>query len=208
MSDIHFQFAFWSIFFFSNKMHRRQPCFLEAKHKRQNSFIDLTSDSALDLKQEDLLILSFSHLKYWDNNVFPLLVCGLMKQYKNFEHFWQQLLYYHSNFPSKDREINSPVSLESFKKSILLTFSNRAGRGRSLHRKSYRFKDIVLYFVIRAMKYYIRNFICNWQLLNMHLSTKVNRHFSSKYHIFFNHPWKYLSYILLLWWNIKRETLK
>lgn len=68
-------------------MHRGQPCFLEAKNKRQNSFIDLTSDSALDLKQEDLLILSFSHLKYWDNNVFPLLVCGLMKQYKNSEHF-------------------------------------------------------------------------------------------------------------------------
>ena len=114
LSHVHFQFSFWSIFFFSHKMHRGQPCFLEAKNKRQNSFIDLTSDSALDFKQEDLLILSFSHLKYWNNNVFPLLVCGLMKQYKNFEHFWRKLLYYHSNFPSKDRKINSPVSTESF----------------------------------------------------------------------------------------------
>lgn len=41
---------------------------LGSRNKRQDSIIDLISDSARDLKQ-DLLILPFSHLKQRDSNV-------------------------------------------------------------------------------------------------------------------------------------------
>lgn len=67
----------------------------------------------------------------------------------------------------------------------------------------------VPHVVIRTMSILdIRNFACNGQLLNilnMHLPKKVNGHCSSDYHTFFNHPQKYLSYVLLLQWNKKEK---
>lgn len=116
-------------------------------------------------------------------------------------------------FPLKNVEINLPVSMESFLKIHFAHLLYQLEEKEEIH--IVKTTDSMILYCMLSLEPWstldIRNLAWNGQLLNilnMYLSKKVNGHYSSDYHIFFNHPQKHLSYILLLKRDTKRETLR
>ena len=137
--------------------------FLGNRNKRQNSIIDLISDSACDLKP-DLLVLCFLT---WNTEaiMFPIIGVRINESVfaKRFDCLQWKLLYYHSDFPLQDGEINSAVSMESFFFNLFCSLFVAELEEKEIGKDTV---SVVLYCMLSSKPWSIldwRSFVCHWQ---------------------------------------------